>query len=737
MRGMSRSICVSLATLAIGTCLTGCPAHSGGRPHALVPATTDADRALRISIARAEAERGEVGTRALLAVLERGEPAGKLLALRGLGRIGGAAALAALRAALADPDPGFAAAAMGAIGVARELDDRTVEEGAALVPELHAVLARTQGTARVIALEALGRAGDQRSQPLLVGALAGAPDEAEAAGIALARHGRRKLALAPELYPQIIAATSSAEPRVRYAAVYALARAFLAGPPGAVAPVAASSGSGALALALARRVADEVPEIRAQAILALGKHGLVGPAHGALAQALQDRDWRVAVEAVRALAGDKSDDAGRDAVAGALGQHVQALERGAAAEAHVVLEGLRALRPYGKRAAVVAAANAIAARASAPTGPSWPPLVRGWIACLAAEVAVQAAGTGLAGFARCGEGALPDHLRLPLVAELVTSDVGSLQERRAALAQLLGHADVRVRAAGLGALVAPWKEGDAADHQAAVSVLIGALASREPIVAGAAIDAAGALYEAIGTGDHAALDAAVVARATREFDVELASALLELIGKQKLAAGAEACRAGLAGVPARAKAARGCLTALGEVAPAVVSAPAAVPPVDVADVIGAHLEWHLATTRGEIVIALRPEVSPWAVATIVALTRKGFYDGLAVHRVVPDFVVQGGDPTESGWGGPGYTSPAEPATTADGPGFAAGGVGMADAGRDSGGSQWFVMHSRAAHLDGRYTWVGDLISGANSADALQIGDVVQHATISIKSAVSH
>ncbi|MEO7096770.1 MAG: peptidylprolyl isomerase, partial [Polyangiales bacterium] len=249
-----------------------------------------------------------------------------------------------------------------------------------------------------------------------------------------------------------------------------------------------------------------------------------------------------------------------------------------------------------------------------------------------------------------------------------------------------------------------------------------------------AVDAAGGFYETIGTGDHAAIDAAVIARATTEKDPELSGALLELIGKQKLAAGVEACRAGLAGIPARAKAARGCLRALGEPAndpPAPAHAPA--PPVDVANVVGASLEWHLETTRGEIVIALAPEVAPWAVASIVALTTSGKYDGLEVHRVVPDFVVQGGDPTESGWGGPGYALPAEPGTTADGAGYVAGGVGMADAGKDSGGSQWFIMHARAAHLDGRYTWVGAVQSGQKSADALLIGDSVVKATITAKS----
>jgi peptidyl-prolyl cis-trans isomerase B (cyclophilin B) len=137
------------------------------------------------------------------------------------------------------------------------------------------------------------------------------------------------------------------------------------------------------------------------------------------------------------------------------------------------------------------------------------------------------------------------------------------------------------------------------------------------------------------------------------------------------------------------------------------------------------------TSRGEVVIRLDPDSAPWAVATIVALARKGFYDGLEFHRVVGNFVVQGGDPTESGSGGPGFSIPAEPGMLGDGPGYVAGGVGIADAGRDSGGSQWFVMHSRAPHLDGRYTWIGAVESGQNAVDALLVGDRVLRSTVEI------
>ena len=94
------------------------------------------------------------------------------------------------------------------------------------------------------------------------------------------------------------------------------------------------------------------------------------------------------------------------------------------------------------------------------------------------------------------------------------------------------------------------------------------------------------------------------------------------------------------------------------------------------------------------------------------------------HRVVPDFVVQGGDPTGTGWGGPGFTLPSEisaglEAMPID---FGAGAIGIADAGKDTGGSQWFAMHAPAPHLEGRYTWVGRVVEGADVIDKLQVGD---------------
>jgi cyclophilin family peptidyl-prolyl cis-trans isomerase len=683
------------------------------------------DRVLRIRVAQAEARRGG-GVTELVELAMHGERPERLLALRGLGRIGGTIALTTLRQTLRDRDSGVVAAAGSAIGVLVGLDEP--EPSAELTAELVAGLKIVDAADLPLLIEALGRAGDASAQPALAAYLED-PRLAEVAAFALARHGRRKIEFLPSVQRALLLVAQDSTPGPTYAAVYALARAQVKPRTPEITATELAAGA-AMVPVLAGLVDEGTPEVRAQAILAVVKQGHVESAHRRLEKALLDTDWRVAVEAVRALAGDKGSDAGRDAVAAALVRRFAELEKGQLAEAHVVIEALRLLGAYGKRPLVAISINALATAAAASAKVEG--LTYAWIGCLATAVLVRASETPDLTFVDSCK--LPDHLRLPLVAELVSAGVGPLAARRTAVARLLAHTDARVRASAFPALAALWKEGGNGDHDAAIATIASAISSRDAIIAGSAVDAATSLYEAIGAGDHAALDAAVITRARTETDAELAAALLDVIGKQKLPAGADACRAGLSGHAVRTKAARACLRALGEAAPPAEVAAATAPPVDVTAVIGKRVTWQLKTTRGVISIELLPAVAPWAVATIVALTRKGFYNGLEIHRVVPDFVVQGGDPTMSGWGGPGFSVPSEPGSLADGPGFVAGGVGVADAGRDSGGSQWFVMHGRAAHLDGRYTWIGAVRSGQKSADALLIGDQVLEATVSVGTA---
>jgi peptidylprolyl isomerase/peptidyl-prolyl cis-trans isomerase B (cyclophilin B) len=122
---------------------------------------------------------------------------------------------------------------------------------------------------------------------------------------------------------------------------------------------------------------------------------------------------------------------------------------------------------------------------------------------------------------------------------------------------------------------------------------------------------------------------------------------------------------------------------------------------------------------GEIRIELYPEDAPKTVESFVALARRGFYDGLTFHRIVPGFVAQGGDPKGDGTGGPGYTLKAEFNRRK----HVRGTVAMARSQHpDSAGSQFYVCFAPAPHLDGQYTVFGQVVQGLDVVDGLQRGD---------------
>jgi len=130
---------------------------------------------------------------------------------------------------------------------------------------------------------------------------------------------------------------------------------------------------------------------------------------------------------------------------------------------------------------------------------------------------------------------------------------------------------------------------------------------------------------------------------------------------------------------------------------------------------------HIYTTRGHFIMELLPGIAPEHVNSFVFLARDKFFNGTEFHRVVPGFVAQGGDPTGTGSGGPGYNLPLEPS---DEP-FVRGVVGMARAAEpDSAGSQWFVTLGDSRHLDGQYTVFGKVTEGMEIVDCIQIGDAI-------------
>jgi cyclophilin family peptidyl-prolyl cis-trans isomerase len=130
---------------------------------------------------------------------------------------------------------------------------------------------------------------------------------------------------------------------------------------------------------------------------------------------------------------------------------------------------------------------------------------------------------------------------------------------------------------------------------------------------------------------------------------------------------------------------------------------------------------YIDTDRGTIEIELAILDAPLTVTNFIALARKGFYDGVAVHRLVPDFVMQHGDPRGDGEGGPGYAIRDEINQRP----YLRGTVGMALDWKDTGGSQYFITHSPQPHLDGRYTVFGHVVAGMDVVDRIEQWDVVR------------
>ncbi|HXE79898.1 MAG TPA: HEAT repeat domain-containing protein [Vicinamibacterales bacterium] len=127
------------------------------------------------------------------------------------------------------------------------------------------------------------------------------------------------------------------------------------------------------------------------------------------------------------------------------------------------------------------------------------------------------------------------------------------------------------------------------------------------------------------------------------------------------------------------------------------------------------------TDHGTIQVQLAMLEAPLTVHNFVRLARKGYFDGLTLHRVVPNFVVQDGDPRGDGNGGPGYAIRDELSRHPYGRGT----VGMALAGPDTGGSQYFITHGPQPHLDGRYTVFGQVVAGMEVVDRLRQGDIIR------------
>ena len=135
----------------------------------------------------------------------------------------------------------------------------------------------------------------------------------------------------------------------------------------------------------------------------------------------------------------------------------------------------------------------------------------------------------------------------------------------------------------------------------------------------------------------------------------------------------------------------------------------------------------ISTDKGDIVIQLFPEYAPNTVNNFVFLAKEGYYNGIIFHRVISNFMVQGGDPSGTGRGGPGYRFADEfagnPLT------HGTGSLSMANAGPATNGSQFFITHAPQPHLNGKHTVFGQVKTGQEVVDAIRQGDVMVSVTI--------
>jgi peptidyl-prolyl cis-trans isomerase B (cyclophilin B) len=141
------------------------------------------------------------------------------------------------------------------------------------------------------------------------------------------------------------------------------------------------------------------------------------------------------------------------------------------------------------------------------------------------------------------------------------------------------------------------------------------------------------------------------------------------------------------------------------------------------------MEALIRTNRGDMKVDFFEHDAPKTVENFAKLAEKGFYNGLTFHRVLPNFVVQGGCPKGDGTGGPGYTIPCE--TSGANQYHDRGVLSMAHAGRNTGGSQFFICHGRqrTSHLDRAHTCFGRVVEGLEVVDAICQGDIIESITI--------
>jgi len=651
-------------------------------PPVAVPAADETTVGLLASLlAAADARRFDPA--ALREALASNNPAVRRQAALAAGRIGDATAVDLLLPVLTDTVPSVAAAAAFGLGLLK--DARAIP---ALLQTIRAVAPADQGPPQLEAVTAIAKiGGDDGARALTQITTAASPTAPTAVADAALLEAWRLGSRAP--VTELVRYTDATAVTTRWHALYALAR--LRAPPGAA--------------RLVRALGDQDDRIRTVAARGITRALLdsakldAQPVIDALRLLLDDRDAHIRINALRAVASFRDSTlspavvrlvADRD-----LGVEVQAettlgVLRGAAAVA--ALRGRLTSSVFAlKRQALIALAQAdspsgVAAAATVASDADWR-----W-----RSVAAEAFGAARARDRLEAQLADPDGRVVAQALQRIQPTAGPDSALRGRSRSLLAHADPAVRSVAADIL---GRHPDVDDVDALVVAYRRADGDPFNDARLSAVAALGAIAASSSTG-RLRVATKFVSVVPRPDDYLVRRLAADTLPDARDAWGsATPIATGRTPADYRDVARRWLAPALAGTNPHVF----------------------LETDRGTLDIELLPAEAPMTAAAFLALVERRFFDGMRWHRVVPNFVVQDGDPRGDGWGGPGFVLRDEINPVR----YETGTVGIALSGPDTGGSQYFITHSAQPHLDGTYTIFGRVTGGSGILDAIGQGDRIR------------